>query len=437
VYRLFLKALRLSLVSPLVLTGCGDDEDVTGFVPPACEDGGLAVSGLSLATLVDGVQLRTTVSYGAGEDAEVMDRATATAGRPCATASNPSACLSALERLAPASGFHRNCLDLCSAYYLATTRGDDVTAHASLESMRGLLGPLDTTQEAALIAFAEGYNLACDNLQRGGVRDNGDGSFRVIGTQGYACGEGTHITRFVLDISPEGEVKEVRRKVVERGQDTCAIGRRPAGLRTAEEVACADALGRHFAAAAHLEAASIHAFLRLREELALHGAEAHLQEAALRSACDEVWHTEVSRRLAGLFGAVPPRPGVDALPLRSLFEMALDNAVEGCVRETFGALVAHHQAANARDAGIRQVMAQIAEDETRHAGLSWAIDRWVQPKLSAPERERLREARAQAVAALREEMATPQEAVLIGEAGLPPPEVASAMMDSLARDLWA
>ncbi|SEU13663.1 hypothetical protein SAMN05443639_10862 [Stigmatella erecta] len=432
VYRAFLNALRLSLVSPLVLAGCGD-EDLTGYTLPACEDDGLAVSGLSPAAPVDAVQLRTRVSTG---NEVVNTRATATEGTPCATASYPSACQSTLEGLAPASSFHRICYDICSEYYLATTRGDDVTAHATLESLRGFLGTVDTPQEAALIAFAEGYNLSCGNLKRGGVRTNADGSFSVIGTQGFACGEGTKVTRFILEVSPSGELKEVSRKVIEKGNDNCAIGRRPAGLRTAEEVACTDALGRHFAAAAHLEAASIHAFLRLREELALHGADARLQEAALRSACDEVRHTEVSKRLAGLFGAVPPRPGVEALPLRSLFEVALDNAVEGCVRETFGALVAHHQAAHARDEGIRQVMAQIAEDETRHAGLSWAIDRWVQPKLSAPERERLREARARAVAALREEMATAPEAVLIEEAGLPPPAVAFAMMDSLAQDLW-
>jgi hypothetical protein len=434
VYRAFLNALRLSLVSPLVLAGCGDDEDLTGYTLPACEDGGLAVSGLTPAAPVDGVLLRTVVSEGSSV---LQIRTTATEGAPCVTASDPAACRSTVEGLIPKRGFHRFCFDVCSEYYVATTRGDDITAHATVEALRGFLGTVDTAQEAALIAFADGYDLSCENVKRGGVRGNADGSFSVIGTQGYACGEGTEITRFVLQVSSSGEVKEVSRKVIEKGRDNCAIGRRPAGLREAEEVACRDALGRHFAEAAHLEAASIHAFLRLRDELALHGADAQLQEAALRSACDEVLHTEVSQRLARLFGAEPPRPGVEALPLRPLFEVALDNAVEGCVRETFGALVAHHQAAHARDAGIRQVMAQIAEDETRHAGLSWAIDRWVQPKLSAPERERLREARARAVAVLRAEVATAPEAVLLDEAGLPPPEVASAMMDSLARDLWA
>ncbi|ADO69921.1 ferritin-like domain-containing protein [Stigmatella aurantiaca] len=435
VYRLFLKALRASLVPPLVLTGCGEgDLDLTGYASPSCEGGGLAVSGLSPAAPVDGVQLR--ISTVIGEDAE-MDREVSSSGTVCATASNPPVCQAALENLAPQSSFHRVCADICSAYYLATTRGDDVTAHATLEALKGFLGTVDTAQEAVLIAFAEGYNLDCDNPQRGAVRLNADGGFSLVATRGFACGKGTEVTRFELEVSSSGQLKEVSSKVVERGRDNCAIGRRPVGLRTAEAVDCTDALGRHFAAAAHLEAASINAFLRLREELALHGADAVLQDAALRSAWEEVQHTDVSTRLARRFGASPPPPGVEALPLRSLFEVALDNVVEGCVRETFGALVAHHQAANARDEGIRQAMTQIAADETRHAGLSWAIDRWIQAQLPDAERARLREARAQAVAALREEIAHPQEAVLIEEAGLPAPEVASAMMDSLDRDLWA
>ncbi|MDC0713885.1 ferritin-like domain-containing protein [Stigmatella sp. ncwal1] len=434
VYRRFLKALCASLVTPLVLTGCDNDLDLTGYAPPSCEGGGLAVSGLTPATPVDGVQLRVTTAIGGEVE---QDRVVTSSGTVCATASNPPVCQSAVENLGPQSSFHKVCHDICSAYYVATTRGDDVTAHASLEALRTFLGTVDTTQEAALIAFAEGYDLACDNLQRGAIRMNADGGFSIVATRGFACGKGTELTRFELEVSSSGALKEVSSKVLERGNDNCAIGRRPVGLRRAEEVACADALGRHFAAAAHLEAASINAFLRLREELALHGADATLQDAALRSACEEVQHTEVSTRLAGRFGASPPRPGVEALPLRSLFEVALDNAVEGCVRETFGALVAHHQAANARDEGIRQAMARIAEDETRHAGLSWAIDRWAQAQLSDSERALLREARDKAVAALREEMAHPPEAVLIEEAGLPAPEVASAMMDSLTQDLWA
>ena len=60
----------------------------------------------------------------------------------------------------------------------------------------------------------------------------------------------------------------------------------------------------------------------------------------------------------------------------------LENAVEGCVRETFGALLAMHQRERAADPGVRGPCAASPQDETRHAELAWAIHRWALPRLS-------------------------------------------------------
>jgi len=73
--RLFSRALRASLVTPLVLAGCDGDVDLTGYSAPACEDGALAVSGLSPATPVDVVQLRGIGSNPVGPVAHLIDRA--------------------------------------------------------------------------------------------------------------------------------------------------------------------------------------------------------------------------------------------------------------------------------------------------------------------------------------------------------------------------
>ncbi|WNG15727.1 ferritin-like domain-containing protein [Cystobacter fuscus] len=434
---LFARTLRASLASPLVLAGCGI-VDVEGYTAPACENGRLAVTGLNPAVPPDFVQLRDAYYYSYPiEEPTQGPGVLSSSGTPCATASQPAACQSALDALTTQTGFRRNCLDLCSSYFLATTRGDNVTAIDSMDGLRGFLGTIDTDQEAALLAFAHGYNLRCDNLKQGAVRADANGGFHVIATKGHTCGEGNNLTRHILSVSASGDVQEESSQLIERGNPNCAIGRRPQGLRAADGVVCAEALGRHFAVAAHLEAASIQAFLRLREELALHGADGALQDAALASALEEVMHTQLSTRLAHRFGATPPRPQVEALPLRSLFEVALDNAVEGCTRETYGALVAHHQALHARDEQVRGTMARIAEDETRHAELSWAIDRWAQARLSESERTALREARRAAVAALREEVATPPDADLVTEAGMPTPEVAASLLASLEQSLWA
>ncbi len=219
-----------------------------------------------------------------------------------------------------------------------------------------------------------------------------------------------------------------------RGLGGRGAGAEPEGLRAVD---CEEVLGQHFAGVAHLEAASVQALLRLREELALHGADSSLQAAALASALEEVVHTDASTRLAGWYGATPCAPRVEPLPPRSLFAVALDNAVEGCVRETFGALVAQHQALHARDEELRAFLTRIAEDETRQAELSWEVDRWAQARLSGAEREVLRLAKQRASEALRAEAAVPVNPVLVSEAGLPPPEVAVEMVDVLARELWA
>ncbi|OJH39594.1 ferritin-like domain-containing protein [Cystobacter ferrugineus] len=435
--QLFARTLRASLASPLVLAGCGII-DLEGYSAPSCEDGYLAVTGLNPAVPPDFVQLRNVYTDFSPNPPHRGPNILNSSGTACATASQPSVCQSALDALTTEKGFLRSCgNDACTNYFLATTRGDDVAAIDTLDGLRSFLGTIDTAQEAALLAFAQGYNLSCNNLARGAVRADADGGFHVITTQGHSCGAGSNVTRHILSVSPSGDVKEESSAIIERGNPGCAIGRRPQGLRAADGVACAEALGRHFAAAAHLEAASIQAFLRLREELALHGADESLQDAALASALEEVMHTQLSTRLAHRFGATPPRPQVEALPLRSLFEVALDNAVEGCTRETYGALVAHHQALHARDEQVRGAMARIAEDETRHAELSWAIDRWAHTRLSESERATLREARRAAVAALRAEVATPPDADLVTEAGIPTPEVAASLLTSLEQSLWA
>jgi hypothetical protein len=46
--------------------------------------------------------------------------------------------------------------------------------------------------------------------------------------------------------------------------------------------------------------------------------------------------------------------------------------------ETYGASLAHHQALCARDPQVRAVMTAIAEDETRHAALSWQVAHWLE-----------------------------------------------------------
>jgi hypothetical protein len=115
--------------------------------------------------------------------------------------------------------------------------------------------------------------------------------------------------------------------------------------------------------------------------------------------------------------------------------VALDNAVEGCVRETYGALVAHHQAAHAQDEEIRALMRRIADDETRHAQLSWDIAAWAEAKLTRSERQHLGAARQAALAKLERELTASVDPALVEVAGMPDAASALAMLDVLRAGL--
>lgn len=421
------RALQVSVVAPLALSSCGPD--LKGSTAYRCEGIGPALTGLNLPVIPDVMELRSV--YNRSFDESVRSgQAGAREGTVCATATDKPTCETKFDELAPDGGFADECLQLCVDYHLATTRGDEVSAVASLEQLKTFLGPIDTPQEAMIIAFANRFRLSCEDPARGSAKPDGDG-WQVIALSGHTCGEGTALLRHYLHVTGEGELTVERSEVLERGMPGCAIGRRPVGLSTNGASACDEALGRHFAQLAHLEAASVPAFEQLHDELALHGAPVALRREAMKSVLDEFHHTKLMAAVARRFGAEPQIPEVATFTPRSLLALARDNAVEGCVRETFGALVAQYQSRHAEDAALRETMERIAEDETRHAELSWAIDAWAMRRLSSAERVSVLSARRRALEALREEVRVAYEPEVARVAGLPPPELAAAMLESL------
>jgi hypothetical protein len=220
-----------------------------------------------------------------------------------------------------------------------------------------------------------------------------------------------------------GDVATVRVRYVYL--EDCSSGRRPPGLRSRGQ-------GSWLARAAHLEAASVPAFVHLARELVAHGAPA-LSRLAVAAARDEVRHARVVGGLARRGGGAAPTPAeVGATPLRELEALAIDNAVEGCVGETFAALIATRQARAAADPAVRAAYASIADDETRHAALSLAIDRWARRRLDAAARRRVAAARAEAIAGLA---AAPEltDAAL----GLPDPRQRRALWRACGAVAWA
>jgi hypothetical protein len=196
-------------------------------------------------------------------------------------------------------------------------------------------------------------------------------------------------------------------------------------------------IGAHLEECAHLEAASVPAFERLGRELESLGAPAGLTRLCRRAAGDERRHARVMSQLARTYGARAPAVELDTMAARDAVTLAVDNAVEGCVRETFGALVGLHQASFAKDVRVRRAMRSIAHDEIRHAAVSWKISAWLEPRLSPRDKERVRRERVRAVSELRREASVEPSADLRDALGLPNAEVATRMMNELARTLWA
>jgi hypothetical protein len=149
-----------------------------------------------------------------------------------------------------------------------------------------------------------------------------------------------------------------------------------------------------------------------------------------------VRHTRATARLARRFGARPIVPVLGPRQQRGLFEMALDNATEGCVRETFGALVATVQSLRAGDPVVRRSLRSIARDETRHASLSWAIDAWARKQLAPAQVRSLDDARRSAIETLRSEVLREVPAEVARIAGMPGARASLRMVAGLDASLW-
>jgi hypothetical protein len=214
------------------------------------------------------------------------------------------------------------------------------------------------------------------------------------------------------------------------------IGRRPRGLRSLQERRALSPPGRYLVRMAYLEAASVVAFERLAHELETHGAPPSLRRSALRAARDEVRHARIATRLARCAGGSVREPVVRKSRKRSLVAMAVENAVEGCVHETFGAALAMAQSMAAPDPRLRTAMRQIARDEMRHAELAWSVAEWLEGRLTEPERARVTKARTGAARALIRASCRLVEPELVDELGLPPPRVAHGIDLDLAPALW-
>lgn len=140
-------------------------------------------------------------------------------------------------------------------------------------------------------------------------------------------------------------------------------------------------VGRHHAAIAALEHASVASFARASLELLALGAPPDLLHDTHAAAADEIRHARLTYAVARAHG-VEVGPGrldlggvldADVEPAR----VARAVAHEGCVGETLGAAEARAAADACVDPALRGALGSIADDELAHAALAWRTLAWL------------------------------------------------------------
>ncbi len=168
------------------------------------------------------------------------------------------------------------------------------------------------------------------------------------------------------------------------------------------------------------EHASVASFSKFSLELMALGAPAHLVAGAHEAALDEVRHASLGFALASAYADAELSPGkleaAASLELATTLEaLAVAAVKEGCVGETLAALVAGSQLAVASDAAVRAALAQISEDETRHAELAWRTVAWAIESGGESVKEAVRGAFVDAMGAV--EAAKPSDEVAVHSHG--------------------
>jgi hypothetical protein len=378
-------------------------------------------------------------------------------GALCTKASNPAACLAKAQGYRVLPPTREECIAKypagyqyqqqpvdCAASYILYTRGDEIGVARNNDEIKALIGSFDTVGEAMWVAQNAGYQRSCTGSAygNGGIKIP-DSEYRTTQDGGWDLSLVTdscapEVFKVVVHIDYAGNLTVLSKELLGTGGGCPIAGRRPAGFQEGTLLASGRPIGEHFASMATLEAASVTAFRRLHRQLAAFGAPPELLARIRKAARDEIRHARATGALAKKYGVTPSAPQIAAEGASpSLFAIALENAREGCVRETYGALVAHLQTTQAGDDDVRSVMLAIADEETEHAALSWDIATWIEAQLGDAERAQLAAERRAAFRTLARELATAVDPRVREASGVPAVGDALRLLDGLAPMMLA
>lgn len=298
--------------------------------------------------------------------------------------------------------------------WIVPINGEPIDPNAAAACEAACVADLTYLQVDEVHACTLSWPEAGDSGETGGGGDSGDSG--EPGDTGDTPSQAPHWVLVSCEVSG-----------IEPGPQ-CIGGRASAAvapLRPLREHTVGSWLAREAAA----EAGSVRAFLHLARELSAHGAPPALVVGARAAAQDEVQHARAVARAARTRGASPQPAHLHPLPLRTLWALAVENAVEGCVHETYAAARAAYMAAHSEDPELRALFATLAADEAHHAELAAAVHDWARSQLPASEAQALDVLRARAWRNLAQSPPEPEIP------GLPPEEARLRMIAVLKAEL--
>ena len=332
----------MAAIAPLLLA-CGASDPTpmpeTAPCPSSTFRDPNRYAALTLAPTVDGLTFFTPGAEGWESSGSL--------GTPCSGAADKDACAKRIDAFAVDAkdrqiGWTRGEF---SPEFAVVTQGENVRRIALIEDLRPVVAPIEGLAEAATWAFLNGLSVACDGPN---ARTQSDGI--VLQQVSGNCGH--PVVETLMLVRPDGTHSILAENDLGGEDSNCAEGRRPSGYATGHGPGSRPQA--HLAEIAHMEAAAVVAFAELERNLAFFSAPEELRARVARARRDEIAHAAIMGAQARRLGARPPAV-VHALGQhqRPLLAIAIDNIVEGCVRETYGAVVATWQSLHAEDPELR------------------------------------------------------------------------------------
>lgn len=140
-------------------------------------------------------------------------------------------------------------------------------------------------------------------------------------------------------------------------------------------------LSQYWLENARMEHASVASFARARLELLQLGAPAHLVQATIRAARDELRHAAICMEVAQAWGAAPMRFGALQLEGATRADLSIQRLAQQTLEEAFepeaaAALALYQASQRAICPVLKAYLLEIATDERRHTALAWETLKW-------------------------------------------------------------